>query len=325
MKKRLSALSVILMLGLVSWTGAQNGSNAPFDATKSRQELEIMKGILSTTMSFLANDLRGRQARSSERRSEFSFGTGWWSSNVSAYYLYGQGAVFIVPVSGLSVSQEHEFADQTAQMEELNAQMDETRASMEAKLAQAEAMAALAQSKANAASGVGGGVGAGVGGGVSGGVVGGVPGGVQGGVSPVPSAVPAPAPAAQPAVPKKPTVPASQDDIRRRLAEVQEKVRQRREQTEQERQKLMETVAQAKVHLIEALANYGDSLTTVKPNEYVNLILTARDAGNFRSFEFDEARNQREVLSVQKSVITDYKAGRLSLDAFKQKVLQYSE
>ena len=86
----------------------------------------------------------------------------------------------------------------------------------------------------------------------------------------------------------------------------------------------MEAMAQAKVYLIEALANHGDSLTTVKPNEYVTLVLTADDvivlfAGS------EDASSHRQIISVQKSVITDYKAGRLSLDGFKQKVLQYTE
>jgi hypothetical protein len=35
-------------------------------------------------------------------------------------------------------------------------------------------------------------------------------------------------------------------------------------------------------------------------------------------------RGQREIISVQKSTITDYKAGRLTLDGFKAKVLVYS-
>ncbi len=112
--------------------------------------------------------------------------------------------------------------------------------------------------------------------------------------------------------------------MRKRLAEAQEKVRQHREQSEQERQKLMEAVTQAKVYLIEALANHGDSLTTVKSNEYINLVITT-DGGNMVFAGSAESAPRREVISVQKSVITDYKAGRLSLDAFKQKVLQYQE
>ena len=112
--------------------------------------------------------------------------------------------------------------------------------------------------------------------------------------------------------------------MRKRLAEAQDKVKRRREESEQERQKLMEAVAQAKVYLIEALANHGDSLTTVKPNEYVNLVLTTDDV-NVLFGGTEEPASHRQIISVQKSVITDYKAGRLTLEAFKQKVLQYTE
>jgi hypothetical protein len=112
--------------------------------------------------------------------------------------------------------------------------------------------------------------------------------------------------------------------VRKRLAEAQDKVKRRREESEQERQKLMEAVAQAKVYLIEALANHGDSLTTVKPNEYVNLVLTT-DGANVLFAGTEEPASRRQIISVQKSVITDYKAGRLTLEAFKQKVLQYTE
>jgi hypothetical protein len=42
-------------------------------------------------------------------------------------------------------------------------------------------------------------------------------------------------------------------------------------------------------------------------------------------FGSDRTSSHCQVVSAQKSWITDYKAGKLTLDAFKQKVLQYSE
>ena len=111
--------------------------------------------------------------------------------------------------------------------------------------------------------------------------------------------------------------------MRRRLADAQEKVKKRREEFEAQRQKLLQSLSEIKVYLIEALANHGDSLTFLKPNEYINIILTT-DEG-FPIFPDEgESRALREVVSVQKSVVSDYKGGRLNLDAFKQKVLQYS-
>jgi len=330
MKRQTVTLLSIAVLGLISWATAQSGSSAPFDVRKSQQELEIMRGILNTTLGFVANDLRSRQgATTTGRREVLPVGSWWSSSNLNAFYLYGQGAVFVIPVSGL---RGYSWRS-TGSLNDLDTQVFAAQLeSAEAKLAQQEAMLNALEQAAPAAAGIGTGVGsgagAGVGGGVRGGVAGrvsgGVTGGAPGGVAPGPVLQQPPVPPAPPAPPKAAQAPPNQEEMRKRLAEAQEKVKRRREESEQERQKLMEAVAQAKVYLIEALANHGDSLTTVKPNEYINLVLTTDDA-NFALLGSDEASAHREVISVQKSVITDYKAGRLTLDAFKQKVLQYKE
>ncbi len=292
MKKQLLTLLTIGVLGLACWGTAQSGSGAPFDVRKSQQELEIMRGILSTTMGFVANELRSGQAATKSTLGE-SYGRHvWWSSGISAYYLVGQGAVFVIPVSGMH----------GRLLGDLDAQVEAATLNAEAA---AEAMAELA-------SGMGQGLGTGLGKGA--------------GTTPAPVPAPAvaapPPPPAPPAPPKVVQAPANQEQMKKRLAEAQEKVKKRQEYTEQQRQKLVQTVAQAKVHLIEALANYGDSMTSVKPNEYINLILNTDDA---YSVGFGDSESRREIISVQKSTIIDYKAGRLSLDAFKQKVLQYQE
>ena len=74
---------------------------------------------------------------------------------------------------------------------------------------------------------------------------------------------------------------------------------------------------------MEAMANHGDSLTVVKPGEYVNVVIIDEGSRWFALADDSGDRAQREILSVQKSVITDYKTGKLSMEAFKQKVLNY--
>jgi hypothetical protein len=98
-------------------------------------------------------------------------------------------------------------------------------------------------------------------------------------------------------------------------------VKQRGEEEEARQAKFRESLSQLKIFLMEAMANHGDSLTVVKPGEYVNLVIV--DDGNRWFVDDSGDRAQREILSVQKSIITDYKTGKLSLDAFKQKVLNY--
>ena len=71
--------------------------------------------------------------------------------------------------------------------------------------------------------------------------------------------------------------------------------------------------------LVDILATYGDSLSVVKPDEYINLILHTPSLLNVAG------RLQRvETISARKSWITDYKAGRITLDEFRKTVLEHS-
>jgi hypothetical protein len=152
----------------------------------------------------------------------------------------------------------------------------------------------------------------------------------------VPAPPSAPAPPAPAVAPDPPAAPPSRQQkdasegatarekrLQKRLAELQERAKSRSEEEEARQTKFRESLSQLKGFLIEAIAKHGDSLTVVKPGEYVNLVIV--DEGN-RWFGFGDDsgdRTQREILSVQKSTITDYKTGKLSLEAFKQKVLNY--
>ena len=85
MKKYFIVIPIILGLGVLSWA---QGSKDLFDAKKSEAELEIMKGILSTTISYIAQN----QQKDAWRLN---------ASNINAYYLVGQGAMFVIPTSTL--------------------------------------------------------------------------------------------------------------------------------------------------------------------------------------------------------------------------------
>jgi len=112
------------------------------------------------------------------------------------------------------------------------------------------------------------------------------------------------------------------EELRKKVAEAQERVKKSREETEANQTKFLAALEQIKVHLIEAIANHGDSITTVKPNEYISLIIMTDDM-ELRTE--GGQRNRQQIVSVQKSLITDYKAGKLPLEDFIQKALQYGE
>jgi hypothetical protein len=232
--------------------------------------------------------------------------------NIGAFYLAGQGAVFTIPTSSVREMMggpEGKLAFAFAPgmkdlgwngpwVEQLENQINELNGQLQSYLG-SNGFAALAA--------------------------------VPAPPSPPAPAAPAVSPASPVPAPKPPQTGQSKDSpdaasarekqLRHKLSELQEKVKQRGAEEEARQAKFRESLSQLKVFLMEAMANHGDSLTVVKPGEYVNLVIV--DEGN-RWFGDDSGdRAQREILSVQKSVITDYKAGKLSLEAFKQRVLNY--
>ena len=343
MRKHHVCLIILISLALLSWEATPSSQSQLFDLKKSRQELEIMKGILRTTLDFAAKEFHSPDLDTKKNKFFLNFGG---PSNISAFYLYGQGAVFTIPTSGLHRSLnahlkavnlslatlDKKLRDQNMFLEgqlEERIQEEMERAQEEVRRAQEEMERAQEEAEQGGYEVVLGDV--------IGGVVGGAPGGVASALAPgapaTPQAPPVPAvppvPAAPPVTPRIHPVPTQtkvspekREELRKRLAEAQEKVKKRQEQLELNQTKFREQLAEVKVYLIEALANHGDSLSVVKPNEYVNLILT--DDGGEPFFPgFGEPRDGREVISVQKSAIMDYKAGRLGLDGLKQKVLDY--
>jgi hypothetical protein len=310
MQKQLAAILIILGLGVFSWAQAPKDF---FDGKKSQAELEIMKGILNTTISYVT---QGQQT------DVWRFNT----SGISAYYLYGQGVVFEIPTSGLRRSGSGFFVGEvfTPEMSEALQQLRNNSKDLES------AVTELAWANKALGKGVATGTGK------TGSNKGTAPAPPSAPTPPAPPSAPAPpaaptppaAPAPQPApvVAPNPPAPASpfrvdREELRKKIDEYQAMLKKSREDADVDREKFLKSLNEIKGYLIEALANYGDSLTTVKPNEYINLILST---DNFDT-DFGRRKPQHDVISAQKSWITDYKAGRLSLEGFKQKVLQYTE
>jgi hypothetical protein len=304
------AVVCVLLSSLNEFQGAQV---QPFDLRRCQQELEIMKGILRTTLGFasqeLAAGLKSDRVEAKAAAKRFTFGRAG-DFNVGAFYLAGQGAVFTIPTSGvrdiLRARQGNvgfafaspdikEMGLNREWIEQLGNQINELNAEIKDNF-DFEGVAALAA----------------------------VPEPPSPPVPPAPAVSPVP-PAPAPRPPQAKDVPetaaAREKQLRQKLAELQDRVKQRGEEDEARQAKFRESLSQLKAFLMEAMANHGDSLTVVKPSEYVNLVIV--DEGN-RWFADDSGdRAQREILSVQKSVITDYKTGKLSLEGFKQKVLNY--
>ncbi len=267
MKRKAIAVTMMLALGAVS-AGLAQGP----DLKKTRQELEIMKGILETTIGFVLRDIRQREAGA--KASAQSLGRLYGGSDIDAFYLQGQGAVFVISTSGLRLRFVEKMPEALALVDEARL---ETEAAYRAGLeAYQQALRAAEQARAQLAQGA------------------------------------------------RPPAP-GQEELRKKLYEAQEKVKQRQEELKASQKKIQEYLEEISAHLIEALANHGDSMTTLRPGEYVDLVITGGDMlGLARYAPADEDTAAYRIIAVQKSVIADYKAGRLTLEAFKQKVLRYT-
>lgn len=303
MKRKHVAIVVIgcaLLLPLTS-VGTQV---QPFDSKKCQQELEIMKGILRTTLEFASEELasgsKDEKTRSDGVARRFPFRRS--DFNIEAFYLSGEGAVFTIPTSALRDSLR---ARRTNLPLALALPSLEDIGLNEAWIEQLETQLNQLSKQLRDAFGLEGAV----------------------AVAAVPSPPAAPAPPAPPSVEppqglrRKEPMAARQNQLREKLEDLQEKVKRRSAEEEARQAKLREHLAQLKVYLIEAIANHGDSLTVLKPDEYLNLVIVGEGSRWFGSDPGDRA--PREIISVQKSAIADYKSGRLSLNALKQKVLTY--
>lgn len=235
---------------LVVFTAAAVGAAAQslFDARKAEKELEVMEGILQTTLKFVT-----QEASDDEAVLAFGAATGNFlrlgGSSVDSYYLYDQGAVFVVDLPGIRF----------------------------ARGGDAKVYSAILSDARSTGTG---------------------------------------------------QVTRSSTAIsRERLMELQEKVKQQQEEYKKEAEEHRQRLDEVKEFLVEALANHGDSLTILKDDEYINLVLNSPSDGwllssNSRNRIYGGSR-RAEYISVQKSWISDYKAGRLTLDQFKQKALSY--
>ena len=188
--------------------------------------------------------------------------------NIGAFYLVGQGAVFTIPTSSVRDMMRARKEDMVFAlagcgyrrrglngewMEQLGNQLNELNVELKNSFG-FDAVAALAA--------------------------------VPGAPSPPAPAAPAASPASPAPAPKpeprrrmcRKRATAREKQLRQKLAELQDQVKQRGEEEEARQAKFRESLSQLKVFLMEAMANHGDSLTVVKPGEYVNLVIV--DEGN---------------------------------------------
>lgn len=256
MKRFWHVISVFLLMGLTGWA---QGANAPFDVAKSEKELEIMRGIFKTTLSFNSED--------SQRDSFINF------ADIRFLYLADQGVNFYVQNLG--------FIPPTIDFDAIRIQVDEAalKANLEMMGKNLEMVQESLKEKGMVA-------------------------------EEYDSARKSAEEANAEANRQKEAWEAQKEKMLEQQKEAQQRIQAQNEKIAKQREDRRQKLPEIKDSLIEAIADYGDTLTTVKIDEYINLVF--------------DISGQYEIVSIQKSWIKDYKSGKLTLDQFKSKAIQYS-
>jgi hypothetical protein len=280
MKKGNLVIVTLTLVVLALTATALTGGEDLFDVKRSQREIEIMRGILRTSLSFVGEDLEAPFSR-----------TDWQS--IDGFYLYGQGAVFVISVPAPDVAPVYSVqAPSEGALLRYMMAPEPPAPPGEPGLARGyyvESLAALEAGEAEQAE-------------------------VEEYLAQLEQI--------QEAEREDP-------EIRKEIAEARARAEKRQQEIAERKRERAERLAdyetqlrELEERLVETLAGHGDSLSQVAPEEYVTLVLSP----SAMAFGWigDESNLPSRVISVKKSTITAHKTGKLSADAFRRAVLLYT-
>ncbi len=293
----ITAAFIAALLGGIEGLYAQDGRQGDLQLQK---EMQVMKSILSTTLSFV-----GRPEQASGSRVGRNGTGGVDAGRIDALYLQGQGAVFIVSLDNGSsfdpsryIAAEKEIArlEASGSPRATAAELRLLRSLMRHDFVGVHEFEALAEIEAGAAG--------------------------AGDEGQVPARL-------RPLSGIQGANKESRADIKQEIDRLKKELAETREQAEANRRRLEDA-------LVDVLSRYGDSLTQLRPDEYVNLIISAKSG--FGGFIFPEIEwgsagfsvgggasddHSDMILTVKMSDIRDYRAGRIDQAAFTGRIRKY--
>ncbi|RPI25837.1 MAG: hypothetical protein EHM61_13370, partial [Acidobacteria bacterium] len=268
MKRRIVLTSLALLVTFCLTITKPIAQQPIVDSEKSRQELDTMEGILSTTLGYAVKRLGGNEA-ATERR-WVAYGSRRMNvGGVKGYYLYGQGAVFMIPISALQ--QRAEFGGDFALAMPEFGDISE--------LAATEAMAAVEIAGEDAD-----------------------------------KVMEKAEKLKQETGERQKERAKNLEKQKAKIQELRENAKKRKAEMEEKRKELLRRMDEVKVYLKDTLARYGDSLSIVKPEESVSIVLSGEPASF--GWESDGDGGVCHVMTVKKSLVTDLKAGKISREDF---------
>jgi hypothetical protein len=110
-----------------------------------------------------------------------------------------------------------------------------------------------------------------------------------------------------------------QREIQTRIERLKDRLRDSRKMSEEKRQQTELERGVIREELIRVVATHGDSMTHVKDNEYINLILEE----NCEPYAWNRSTDSQTILSFKKSDIRAFRSGQLTLEQLKSRLMEY--
>ena len=277
---------ITMTLLATTMTGAlpAQSETTPFDPAGLRQELEIMEGILHTTLKYALE--------------ESDSGPRAFSRRTESFYLYGQGAVFVVnlpfrrsrDIVREVARQKRGIARQERELSRIKNALGETEdPNILILKAQQQVLTTLASIEADAAS----------------------------------DAPPPTAPTWEPLPPAPPVAFVEQapeqvlEPLKERLQSLQKRLQVQQRQMEEHNAEIEKKMVEVEKALLEALSRHGGSFRSLSEGEFVTLILNQGEKWLGRS------PSQARVLVVPKSALMAFAADRIGWDDLLHQVVSY--
>ncbi len=277
---------ITMTLLATTMTGAlpAQSETTPFDPAGLRQELEIMEGILHTTLKYALE--------------ESDSGPRAFSRRTESFYLYGQGAVFVVnlpfrrsrDIVREVARQKRGIARQERELSRIKNALGETEdPNILILKAQQQVLTTLASIEADAAS----------------------------------DAPPPTAPTWEPLPPAPPVAFVEQapeqvlEPLKERLQSLQKRLQVQQRQMEEHNAEIEKKMVDVEKALLEALSRHGGSFRSLSEGEFVTLILNQGEKWLGRS------PSQARVLVVPKSALMAFAADRIGWDDLLHQVVSY--
>ncbi len=295
---RIHAKSILFLTAFFILGGVSIGQ-PDIDPVQAEKELEVMKSVISTSLSLTKKSLRKVETSESRRGRLERYTLDFDEESIEGYYLYGQGVVFTIPYPCLSGRFPGDWEDDIdVRLEEV---MEGALADRELVEQEVEILMNEVEMQRQEL-------------------------GLSHAVPPPPAPPAAPMPPAAPEPDPKPGSVASKEEIvdaeknlEKKVSRIKVRLREVKEQTEEQKAKTAREREAIKQELIDVVAVHGGSLTQVKENEFINLILTDQ----CRPFVWNDSKDERTVLSVKKADISAYRSGQVTLEQLKSRFIEY--